>query len=196
MHIYLPVEPTKAPENVKLVCAMEKRIILSWEPIPCSDQNGEILYYVVKYVFVQQNIIPEVVREHVFRTDGNILSLMITDLQSNTDYNVTIAGANSAGIGIFSSPIVATTRGGRQHMNPCCELFTWHDRSILLISLSGSCHAQVVQVHLQQHNHSMDTSTRRKRCPPWSYLWVFLYSSIQEGHHLSANNVTHKLDAL
>ena len=163
MHIYLPVEPTKAPENFKLVGAMQKRIVLSWEPIPCSDQNGEILYYVVKYVFVQQNIIPEVVREHVFRTDGNILSLMITDLQSNTDYNVTIAGANSAGIGIFSSPIVATTRGGRQHMNlvvNCSHGLIARPFIFILISLSGSCRAQVDRVHPQQHNHSVDTSTR------------------------------------
>ena len=131
MHcIYLPVGPTKAPENIRVDSAAENELILFWDPIPCSDQNGNILYYVVRYtpIYHQQvfpvtvreqdsRTIPETVREQDSRTMEDTLTIILRNLHSNTEYNITVAGVNSAGIGTFSSPIMAITFGGKQYMN-------------------------------------------------------------------------------
>ena len=148
-YIVLPVEPTKAPVNMKIVSVTKRETILSWEPIPCSDQNGKILYYVIRYYHQE---VPETVLEHESQTDGNQLGITLRHLRPNTDYNATIAGANGAGIGVFSSPIVVITHGGKlaqySYMDlhvtclqgmTACVLF-----NLSSISSSGSCNAQII----------------------------------------------------
>ena len=113
-YIYPPVGPTKSPENIRVDRATEKELGLFWEPIPCSDQNGEILYYVIRYHY---QVVSEDVQKQESKTYGDQLAIILRNLRSNTEYNVTVAGVNIAGIGTFSSPIVAITLGGKQYMN-------------------------------------------------------------------------------
>ena len=131
MHIYVPIAPTKAPEDIRVDYATKEQLRLLWEPIPCFDQNGDVLYYVVRYVS-HDPMNPETVREQESQTADNQLGILLENLRPNTEYNVRVAGVTSAGIGIFSSPIVAATLGGKQYIHePCCELFTWHDRMLV-----------------------------------------------------------------
>ena len=144
-YMYLPAGPTKVPKNIEIVFITANKLIFSWNSIPCSDQNGEILYYVVKYLY---KVVSEGVQEQESQTDGNERGIILRNLRSNTKYNVTIAGVNSAGVGVFSLPVVATTYGGKHYRNldmSCSHGMT--TRSLLFFT------NQLVRVVLQS-NHS------------------------------------------
>ena len=112
--MYLPAGPTEAPEDIEIDRITTKKLILLWEPIPCSDQNGVILYYVVRYLY---QVVSEDIQKQESRTDGDQLGIVLRNLRSNTIYNVTVAGVNSAGVGVCSLPIVAITHGGKHYMD-------------------------------------------------------------------------------
>ena len=104
------IGPSKAPRNVQIVSVAEKEAVLSWEPIPCSHQNGKIFNYVIRY---DHEVLPENALEHESRIDGDQLGITLGHLRPNTDYTVRVAGANSAGIGVFSLPKALITLGGK-----------------------------------------------------------------------------------
>ena len=95
---------------MKIVSITEKEAVLKWEPILCSHQNGKIFNYVIRYDY---EVLPENVLEHESRTDGDQLGITLRQLRPNTDYIVRVAGANSAGIGVFSLPKALITLGGK-----------------------------------------------------------------------------------
>ena len=113
-HMYLPIGPTKAPQKITIVQVMERKLDLSWRPIRCSDQNGEILQYVVSYY---HQIGHKNIQEQDSKTRGVGYAMFLRNLRPNTDYTIAVAGVNSAGVGVFSLPIVATTVGGKPYTN-------------------------------------------------------------------------------
>ena len=113
-YMYLSAGPTKAPEDIQIERITSKKLILSWKPIPCSDQNGVILRYIVKYLYQE---VSEGIRVHIARTHGRQLGIVLRNLRSNTKYNVSVAGVNIADMGVFSLPIVAITHGGKHYMD-------------------------------------------------------------------------------
>ena len=113
-YMYLSAGPTKAPEDIQIERITLKKLILSWKPIPCSDQNGNILQYIVKYLYQE---VSEGIRVHIARTHGRQLGIVLRNLRSNTKYIVSVAGVNIADIGVFSFPIVAITHGGKHYMD-------------------------------------------------------------------------------
>ena len=96
--------------NVKIVSVTRTEGILSWEPIPCRHQKGIILYYVVRYDHMVQ---PENLVEQKSQVDGKQQKITLGQLRPNTVYNVRVAGATSAGVGVFSLPLALITRGGK-----------------------------------------------------------------------------------
>ena len=77
-------------------------ITLTWDEIPCTDQNGHLLYYIISYT-----------------PDGGktttaalpIGNYQLTGLASCTRYTLMIAAENDAGIGDFSLSLQAITSG-------------------------------------------------------------------------------------
>ena len=77
-------------------------ITLTWDEIPCPDQNGRLLYYNISYT-----------------PDGGATSTAALPIGSNqltvltpcTKYTLMIAAENDAGIGDFSPPLQAITSG-------------------------------------------------------------------------------------
>ena len=96
---------------MKIIGVLATKAVLSWEPIPRSHRNGTIVNYVVRY---DHEILPENTLEHESQTTENQLEIVLTNLRPNTDYIIRVAGANSAGVGIFSLPKVLITLGGKQ----------------------------------------------------------------------------------
>ena len=102
-------EPTKPPRTVRIHWIKETSAKLSWNAIPCSHQNGRMLWYLVRHDYelpngtfaVQQSI-----------TSWNDLNITLVTLRPNRKYVVRVAGVNGAGVGAFSSPIELITPGG------------------------------------------------------------------------------------
>ena len=108
--IYPFVGPNRAPVNVKITSVTKTEGILSWEPIPCRHQKGIILYYVVRY---NHMVHPEKLLEEKSQVDGKQRVVTLSQLRPNTVYNVRVAGATSAGVGVFSLPLALITLGGK-----------------------------------------------------------------------------------
>ena len=95
-------EPSAAPTGFADMSKDSSSITLTWDDLPCSDQNGLLLGYVIKYT-------PD---------DGTtstaslpIGSNQITGLTPCTRYTLTIAASNDAGISVFSPPLSVITIG-------------------------------------------------------------------------------------
>ena len=100
-----------APGNVQVVANIGTEAFLSWKPIPCSHQNGKIGHYLVKceYMLPSGKIV-----EKNSRVYGGLTGIALHLLLRNTHYSIRVAGANRAGVGIFSTPIALVTAGGGQ----------------------------------------------------------------------------------
>ena len=77
-------------------------ITLTWDEIPCSNQNGPLLHYNISYT-------PD-----GGKTTTAALSIgsdQLTGLMACTNYTLMIAAENDAGIGDYSSPVAVITSG-------------------------------------------------------------------------------------
>ena len=73
-----------------------------WNEIPCSNQNGPLLHYTIRYT------------PHGGATTTAALSIggdQLTGLMACTRHTLMIAAENDAGIGDFSPPLEAITSG-------------------------------------------------------------------------------------
>ena len=95
-------EPAGAPNEFALVSLDATSVTLTWDEVPCSDQNGPILGHVIRYT-----------------PDGGTASTaelpfgnnQLIGLASCTRYTLMVAARNDAGIGIFSPPLPIVTSG-------------------------------------------------------------------------------------
>ena len=101
--------PSSAPTGVQVVQVKGRVAVLSWKPIPCCHQNGEILQYYIEY----ETSVPESV-VYQDNTVGEVRQIILHNLLPNTKYEVKVAAVNSAGIGIFSPPVELITPGGKK----------------------------------------------------------------------------------
>ena len=96
--------PSEPPSYVK-VCDVESSTInLKWGLVNCSHRNGIILGYTVQYEVIGSGNIQYLNVSAIF-TVGSINELM-----PFTTYSISVAAVNSAGTGVFSTPIINQTR--------------------------------------------------------------------------------------
>ena len=96
----LYIVPSAPPSEVR-ADGMSITISVQWEMVPCIDQNGAITSYSVRYVEAESGS-----TQTVSTTERQ---LVISGVSTSTNYSVEVAAVNSAGTGVYSSPIFATT---------------------------------------------------------------------------------------
>ena len=82
-------------------------IDINWGEVPCQHRNGEITGYVVVYRKVLDRGRRE--REGMVMVNGQTAT--IDNLVPLTEYSVMVAAVNNAGTGVFSEPVIASTKG-------------------------------------------------------------------------------------
>ena len=87
------------------MCSVESSVIyLEWGLVNCSHRNGIILGYTVQYEVIGSGNIQYLNVSAIF-TVGSINELM-----PFMTYSISVAAINSAGTGVFSTPILNQTR--------------------------------------------------------------------------------------
>ena len=81
--------PSAPPGDIKVVDQTLFNITISWKPVHCLRQNGNITGYVIKYNSEEKFIM------------GNRYTL--TDLQPSTTYLIQVAANNTVGTGVFGN---------------------------------------------------------------------------------------------
>ena len=81
-------------------------ITVKWDPVSCIQRNGDITQYSVRYKVKGSYHIQNMrVKSSAVTTE-----VTITGLHSATTYSIEVAAVNSAGTGVYSAAIVATTK--------------------------------------------------------------------------------------
>ena len=77
-------------------------IIVSWNEVDCSNQNGPIIGYLLKYSNLTYS-------ETVNITNGNKRTYTVNNLNQNTSYTFTLAAYNDGGFGPHSEEMTLQT---------------------------------------------------------------------------------------
>ncbi|OCT93246.1 contactin-5 isoform X1 [Xenopus laevis] len=101
-------EPTSAPADVKATGLSASEILVAWKPI--KENLGKSLVFEVSY---WKDMEQEEASEKV-KTAGNESSIILTDLDGNTMYHITVRAYNRAGYG----PPSAAARAGTKKSPP------------------------------------------------------------------------------
>ena len=79
---------------------MSMTISVEWEVVPCTDQNGAIISYSVRYVEIESGST---------QIESTTERRLVIGVNTSTNYSVEVAAVNSAGTGVYSDPILVTT---------------------------------------------------------------------------------------
>ena len=97
----LQTGPSAAPTGFAVVSVDSSSVTLTWDELSCSDQNGPLLGYVIRYT-------PDGGMPSDILLMGNN---QLIGLTACTNYTLRIAARNGAGTGDFSSPLSVITSG-------------------------------------------------------------------------------------
>ena len=104
--------PSAAPASVRISIWTTLRITLQWGAVDCIHRNGDITGYSVQYGVVGSG------STHMISVSGN--SFYIYYIQTSTNYFIQVAAVNSAGIGVYSDPILFQAPKGM-----CIKTYTY-----------------------------------------------------------------------
>ena len=98
----------------------ETSVNISWEGVPCSQKNGEIISYSVNYCRVGDDV-----KLTPVSTMMSEQTLTLSGLRPLTRYSVSVAAVNGNGTGPASPPVtIATTIG--MHIHNAISLIYLH----------------------------------------------------------------------
>ena len=128
--------PSAPPSPVRVTNISPSNITIHWGTVPCANENGEITGYSVSFSKVEgESEMRNTVNANVTGTgvasgcsmpvnssieeSGNDTvnvphsqhDITLTGLSPSTNYSITVAGINSAGIGTQSDPLFVETNG-------------------------------------------------------------------------------------
>ena len=118
----IPPAPSAAPTSVRESGVTSSSIIVQWGAVNCIDRNGNITGYSVRYGV--QGSGSTLTRDV---SGGSVTEATISSLMPSTTYSIQVAAVNSAGIGVYSDPIIAMTGKSSNKMSPYCHAlyFCW-----------------------------------------------------------------------
>ena len=90
--LYLSLVPTSPPENIIFSAVETTIMIVSWDEVPCSGQNGPITGYLLYYTNTTFS-------DTINITGGENRSYTLTELRQYTNYTVTVSAYNHVGTG-------------------------------------------------------------------------------------------------
>jgi len=112
-HVYSlhDAEPAASPDNVTATVLSSTSVNVSWDIVPPIEQNGPIVIYEVMYT-------PLTTFEGQIGTvnmNSTQFSMVLTELEQDVEYNISVQAYTVIGPGPFSSPgsIVRTFEDGK-----------------------------------------------------------------------------------
>ena len=100
----IPPAPSAAPTSVSVPDVTSSNITVQWGAVDCIHHNGDITGYSVRYGV--QGSGSTQTRDV---SGGDTRQTTISGLNPSTNYSIQVAAVNSAGIGVYSGPIIAIT---------------------------------------------------------------------------------------
>ena len=94
--------PSAPPENVTILNTTLFTITVSWDEVPCIHRNGNITAYRVVYSIKDMRVTYDIIVSQQRVT--------ISDLQSDTEYSISVAAVNDAGVGDYSTITASTLK--------------------------------------------------------------------------------------
>ena len=104
------VVPTAVPANFLTTAITPTIIKVSWDPPPIYFQNGVITSYTLTYIGVQRDTTLETVTVSV--VNGTYVLPILTGLQENTDYSITLRANTIVGPGPSTTLVQLTLQDG------------------------------------------------------------------------------------
>ena len=104
MSCYNSTVPSSPPLNVMVTSVYPVSLMVSWQPLPEIELNGQITGYVVQYTKLS-----DIMSDSSYIMSENVNSgttHIISELVAYVNYSVTVAAVNVNGIGPFSIPVV------------------------------------------------------------------------------------------
>ena len=95
--------PTSSVSNITISSIQARSMIVSWDEVPCSGQNGLITGYLLYYANGTFN-------DTIYITGGSYRQHTLTTITPHTNYTVTITAYNDGGIGPVSSRVTQQTK--------------------------------------------------------------------------------------
>ena len=94
--------PSAPPGNITILNTTLFTITVSWDEVPCIHRNGNIMGYIIvssiKDMYASYDII------------GLQQRATISDLQSDTEYSISVAAVNDAGTGTYGITTASTEK--------------------------------------------------------------------------------------
>ena len=98
--------PSAAPTGINISNVTNSSITVHWEPVDCIHRNGDITGYSILYGVHRSG------STQTIQVSGCATTVTITSgLTSSTNYSVEVAAVNIAGIGMYSTSLIVTTKG-------------------------------------------------------------------------------------
>ena len=105
-----PPAPSAAPTSVSVSEVTSSSITVQWGAVDCIHRNGNITGYSVQYgVQGSGNMTVEIASG-----DSSGGMYQISGLSAATAYTIEVAAVNSAGTGVYSTPIVVEIPDSKQ----------------------------------------------------------------------------------
>ena len=94
--------PSGPPESVKVNCLSPTELSVLWDPINCSEQNGEIVLYQIRYETF--NTFGGEITDPVRFINTSNRWVELSGLEEFNEYHVIVMGYTVIGAGPYSSP--------------------------------------------------------------------------------------------
>ena len=109
-----PAVPAASPDNVTATVITSTSVRVNWDIVPPIQQNGPIVIYEVMYTPLE-TFGGQIGTLNMNSTE---LTLVLTDLQHDVEYNISVQAYTEIGPGPYSSPgtIVRTFEDGKNEV--------------------------------------------------------------------------------
>ena len=124
------IEPAEAPQNVEVFAVSSTMIVVTWEEVPPTDQNGIITQYEVR---INQSTFDEVSLSDFVFTNGSTMMVEWDNLEEFVEYSIRVRALTSVGPGPFS-----IAESNRTLEDGECVLYQCHTAIVTFSLLSTS----------------------------------------------------------
>ena len=94
--------PSAPPYNVTILNTTLFTITVGWDEVPCIHRNGNIKGYRIVSSIKDTNV--------TYNVSGSQQRVTISYLQSDTEYSISVAAVNAAGVGNYSTITASTLK--------------------------------------------------------------------------------------
>ena len=101
--------PSSPPDNVEATVLSSTEILVTWDSVPSTGQNGIITMYELLYQ-PQETFDDAIMSDnYLVITNTNQMSVLLANLQESVLYNISIRAYTSVGEGPFSEELIVAT---------------------------------------------------------------------------------------